>query len=114
MKNSRETKTTELTETIASAKECLAIFAANPDASPVAVEAVTEVLRNAEAELAGIDSVPTEAELKAEASRRRTEERNAKYAPEGETACPVCEGGYQPWNSHIRGGICFRCNGRGY
>jgi hypothetical protein len=115
MKNSRETKTIELTKTIAAAKEALAIVAASEyPSSPVAVEAVTKVLRDAEAELADIDSVATEAELIAEARRRRADERNAKYAPEGETACPFCEGGYQPWNSHIRGGICFRCNGRGY
>lgn len=31
----------------------------------------------------------------------------------GDGSCPFCRDGVQSWNSHIAGGVCFRCNGEG-
>jgi hypothetical protein len=31
----------------------------------------------------------------------------------GDGSCPFCDDGVQSWNSHIAGGVCFRCNGKG-
>ena len=31
----------------------------------------------------------------------------------GDGSCPFCDNGVQSWNSHIDGGVCYRCNGKG-
>jgi len=107
----------ELQATITQGEEALVIFADNgTDPEGIAWTSVAAIIEEAKALLP--DSLPArqkaKADKKAAEDVRKARRQEAYGGPNGEEPCPFCNGGIQAWNSHVRGGICFRCNGKGY
>lgn len=108
----------ELADTITQAIEVLAILDGNGcGPGTVPYDACLKVLTEASEALKSgpLTDAELQTQAKANKSSRRQEARQAAYGgPNGEEPCSFCEGGHQAWNSHVAGGICFRCNGQGY